>query len=125
MSSGKPSPTHPVAHRLTGLAPGQLYGGAYEIACVNSLGVETLQALIQGRFTDATAGAEISSLGLLVNDSGVIREAMTLRKPTVDNDGYPILLFRTSSTTVAAKRVKMGPANSGPGGVGRALYVDN
>lgn len=117
------SPSYPIAHRVLATAPSQMYGGAYEIACVNSANAVVNQFILSARWTVNTAGSEDSLVSFFLQGAGGIKEAFRLSPTTVDNETYGTLLCRVGGNNVF-RRVTLGPPDSGGTGY-RYLRVPN
>jgi len=124
-ASGKPNAaTYPMAVRARALEPGNDYGGALELSGTDTAGALKHLAILRSRLLTKTLGSEDSVLSMFIMGTGSTAEAFRLQAPSIDNDSWGYLLFRQAGAPVL-KRVKMGGTGTGPGGVGRAIYVDN
>ena len=75
-----------------------------------------------GSTSSVAAGKDITGAEWEVNIGG--QKVISTQVTATDDWSYAIIAMREGGG-VTVKRIKQGSANSGPGGVGRALYVDN
>ena len=104
-------------------------GGAFQVGIASSgLQQYSPMAQVKGKLVNS-AGTELQgNLALQIRPNGVagqtLLDAFTASDTTTDGEMLAVILARIAGAYVA-KRVKVGNINTGPGGVGRALYVDN
>ena len=123
--TGKAFPaSHPIALRTESRAANQVKLGAIEMAGRNSAGDIKDAVIIQGSFADSAAGAEQAMLQFYLQRAGGISELIRILASTTDGESPLQLLFRLGGN-YTLRTIKAGPAGSGPGGSGRALYIDN
>jgi hypothetical protein len=112
---------------VTGDLPGaDGIGGRDRFRLPNDNPVTELVNAVQHVWQLVTAadGAEFSRWLVHLLAGGAQVDAITLQANTTDDDTVLVLLLRQGGAYVT-KRVKQGPINSGPGGAGRAIFVDN
>lgn len=100
-------------------------GGIASVSQLNVSGISTLG--ITGISSVSISGL-VGDLSVKINTAALpgqsFIDAITAANTTTDGEMTAIVLARISGAFVA-KRIKVGNAGTGPGGVGRALYVDN
>jgi hypothetical protein len=98
--------------------------GSVNFSGKNSVDENVTFARIKATSSDVTDGSERGSLVLSTNVNGSDEEAVTILNPSVNGEAALLLVVRESGLPVL-RRVKVGANGTGPGGTGRALYVDN
>lgn len=102
-------------------------GGAYDFGLAINLGFSPM-ASVKGKLTNAPGTELQGGVSLQYRPTGaagqVLADGFEVSHTTTDNETVGILLTRISGSMVA-KRVKVGAINTGPGGAGRAMFVDN
>lgn len=81
-------------------------------------------AKILATLTVASADKMYSELDFYMRSGGTERSALKLSSPGGNGETYATLMVQTTEGATAARRVKVGAAGTGPGGVGRSLYTD-
>ena len=78
---------------------------------------------IATNLTVPSADSMYSEMLFTIRTAGNEASALTLASPDAAGQTYAMLNMNLDGTTVI-RRVKVGAAGTGPGGVGRMLYVD-
>ena len=97
---------------------------------IATVGQRTLlpMAKIKGSLANATATELQGNILFQIRPNGVSPQSLvtgaSIENTTTDGDTFIVTSARVSGASVT-KRVKFGAAGTGPGGVGRAMYIDN
>ncbi|WP_370309322.1 hypothetical protein [Sphingobium abikonense] len=122
LNSKSSSNTYPIAVRVGSKLVGQAQVGAYEFGGVNAAGDEITTGIIRSRITANTAGSDSSTLDGFLRYQGSNHLTFSFDPVTANGQASLSLQTRIDGNS-ALKRIMIGADGSGPGGVGRALYV--
>lgn len=85
-------------------------------------------ARVKGQLVNAISGEQQGNLALQIRPSGVstqaLIDAIVASNTTTNGEMLAVMLARIGGSYVS-KRIKVGNTGTGPGGTGRALYVDD